>query len=172
MNAESSETQAEAELQAMEAELQAKTEQLDQFLPHSELISIPQAFEFARAVASDLGVIGYKTEKLLIRELGKENLTTTLQGLATGTLNDWLKSKSPEPPQFRYEKVTSKRAIRELFRRKAARRRQLDRERKKKQRAKSTAPNKILKNNSATTEAKKRTGISRKPTPDDKKPKR
>ncbi len=32
MNAESSETQAEAELQAMEAELQAKTEQLDQFL--------------------------------------------------------------------------------------------------------------------------------------------
>jgi hypothetical protein len=161
MNAESSEAQTEAELRT-------KTEQLDQFLPYGELISIPVAFEFARAVASDLGVIGYKTERLLVRELRKENLTTTRQGLATGTLKDWLKSKSPEPPQFEYEEVTSERAIRELFKRKAARRRQFDRDRKRKLRAKPTTPNKKFKNNSPTTAAKKRTGISKKRTSDDK----
>ena len=169
MNAESSEARAEAELRAMEAELRAKSEQLDQFLPYSELISIPEAFEFARAVASELGVIGYKTEKLLVRELRKENLTTTLQGPATGTHDDWLKSKSPAS-QLEYEEFTTKRAILEFFKRKAARRTQLDRERKRKRRAKSKLlKTKNSKNNSATTQAKKRTRILKKRMLNDKK---
>jgi hypothetical protein len=138
MSAESSEA-------PTEAELQAKTEELDQFLPYGELVPIPAAFEVAKAVAAELGVTDYKTEKLLVRALRKENLIAKLQEPATGTLNDWLKSKSPELPQSKYEEFTSERAIRELFKRKAARRRQLDRDLKRKRRAKSTAPNKKFK---------------------------
>jgi hypothetical protein len=152
-----------------EPELRAKTEELDQFLPYGELIPFPAAFEVAKAVASELGVTDYKTETLLVRALRKEKLTEKRQGLAKGTLKDWLKNKSPEPPQFEYEEFTSERAIRELFKRKAARRRQLDRERKRKRRAKSQLlQTKNSKNNCRTIEAKKRTGISKKRTSNDK----
>jgi hypothetical protein len=137
MSAESSDPPSEAELLATAEEFQ--------FLPLGELIPIPAAFEFAKAVASELGVTGFKTETLFVRALRKENLTTTLQDTARGTLNDWLKSKSPEPPKFAYEDFTSERAVRELFKRKAARRRQLDRERKRKRRAHSTTPSKKIK---------------------------
>jgi hypothetical protein len=132
-----------------EEELEAKAEQLEQFLPHSELISMSAAFELAKAIASDLGVTGYKTERLLTRELRKESLIATRQ---VTPIEDWLKSS---PPQ--YEEVTSKRAIDELFKRKAARRRQLDRDRKRKLRAQSVPPNKKFKNNPPTLERRKRT---------------
>ena len=148
-----------------EPELRAKTEELDQFLTYGELIPFPAAFELAKAVAAELGVTEYKTQTLLVRALRKEKLTTSRQGLAKGTLNDWLKSKSPELPQFEYEVFTSERAIRELFKRKAARRRQLERDRKRKARAKSQK----FKNNARTIEAKKRASISKKRTSNDKK---
>jgi hypothetical protein len=157
-----------------EAELRATAEELDQFLPFGELISIPAAFEFAKQVASRLDVPGYKTERLLIRALRRENLITTLQGPANAiTHRDWVdesrKIKSPGFPSLKSEEFTSKPAIEELFKRNAARRRRLDRERRKKLRAKQSHPNKKFKNLSRKAESERQTEASKKRTSNRKK---
>ena len=174
MNSEPSGTQLEAESQAEEEQMRSEMERLDQFLPRSELILLPVAFEFAKDVASRRGVPGYKTERALTRVLRRENLITAQLGPANNKTHDeWRdelhKSESLGFPPVEQHEFTSKRAIEELFKRNAARRRRLDRERKKKLRAKQSLPNKKSKNLSRKTGSEKQTGVSKKRTANRKK---
>jgi hypothetical protein len=174
MNSEPSGTQLETESQAEEEQMRLEMDRLDQFLPRNELVLLPVAFEFAKDIASRRGVPGYKTERALTRALSRENLITTQLGPANNKTHDeWRdelhKSEGIGFPPVEEHEVTSKRAIEELFERNAARRRQLDRERKKKLRVKATAPNEEFKNLSGKTESEEQTDASKKRTSNRKK---
>jgi len=115
-------------------QLRIATEALDRFLPWSELIPIHEAFELVQKIAAELKVPAYKTESRLRSELLKRNLITTRQRPKGTTVEEWMRSPEPGLPNVEYTEYTSEEAIRELFRRKAARRKELDRDRKREKR--------------------------------------
>jgi Arc/MetJ family transcription regulator len=92
-------------------------------------ISLSQASEIARQIASKLRVTPYKTEQGFAQAMRAAKLTS--HRIYYGkTLREWIESDEPEMPIARTEEYTSTKAVEELFRMKAEARRKKDRERK------------------------------------------
>jgi len=129
-------------------EILAEAQRIDEEIgPSKELVSIRAAFDLAGPLADRLGVSSYKTQDGLARALRKEKLVTdSLPRLVVGaTTEEWIKSDAPGR-LVQSEELTSERALRELFKRRAARRRKLDRNRKKPKPAQAEFCKKLMRN--------------------------
>jgi len=114
--------------------LRKATDAEDEFLPLAEQIPMREAFELHQKIAAELNVPAYKTENRLWSELRKHNLVATRQRPKGTSVEEWVRSSEPGLPNFEYTEFTSERAIRELLCRKRARRKELDRDRKREKR--------------------------------------